>query len=68
MVERLVEALMDKGYLERRAPQTTARICYEMLSGAGLAITEAADAEKKATRDDCADLVLRMLGGLRRDR
>jgi AcrR family transcriptional regulator len=65
LVERLVQALMDGAYLEHRAQQTTVRICYEMLSGAGLAIAEAPEGAKPDIRDECEELVVRMLGGLR---
>lgn len=67
LVESLVQALMDCGFLERRAQRTTVRICYEMLSGAGLAIAEAPSDSKVDVRDECEHLVLRMLSGLRQD-
>jgi hypothetical protein len=67
LVEGLVQELMDCGFLERRAQRTTVRICYEMLSGAGLAIAEAPADSKLDIRDECEQLVLRMLSGLRQD-
>jgi AcrR family transcriptional regulator len=67
-VERLVDSLMDAGYLERKAQATTVRICFEMLSGAGLALAEASEDDKMRVRGECADVIGRILGGLLRGR
>jgi AcrR family transcriptional regulator len=65
LVERFVLALMNAGYLERTAEQTTVRIFFEMLGGAGLALAEAAEPDKPRVRDECAALVRSILTGLR---
>jgi AcrR family transcriptional regulator len=65
LVEGLTAALMDAGYLERKAQHTTVRIFFEMLGGAGLALAEAAEEDKARVRDECADLMRRILTGLR---
>ncbi|WP_019928862.1 TetR/AcrR family transcriptional regulator [Nocardia sp. BMG111209] len=66
LVEAFVLALMNNGYLERRAETTTIRLFYEMIGGAGLVIAEADPAEKERVRAECSDVMLRLLGGLRR--
>lgn len=65
LVERLVASLMDAGYLERKAQATTVRICFEMLSGAGQALAEAGGDDKMRVRGECAELIGRILAGLR---
>jgi len=65
LVEGLIIALMDAGYLEHKAQSTTVRICYEMLHGAALAIAQAPEDDKTCVRGECADLLRRVLNGLR---
>lgn len=65
LVQRMVAALMNAEYLERKAENTTARVFYEMLSGAGLAIAEADPEDKQRIRAECSDLLRRLLVGLR---
>lgn len=65
LVEGMVAALMEIGYLERKAERTTVRLFYEVLGGAGLAISEACPEEKTRVREECSDLLRRMLTGLR---
>ncbi len=65
LVHGLIVALMDAGYIEHKAESTTIRICYELLHGAGLALAEAPQATKLQVRDECADVLRRVLGGLR---
>lgn len=65
LVEALIFALMDAGYLERKAESTTVRICNEILHGAALALAEASEDAKLRVRGECADLLRRVLNGLR---
>ncbi|OBB81487.1 TetR family transcriptional regulator [Mycobacterium colombiense] len=65
LVEGLIIALMDAGYLERKAESTTVRICYEMLHAACVVLAEASEDDKMRVRGECADLLHRLLNGLR---
>ncbi|MFF0494417.1 TetR/AcrR family transcriptional regulator [Nocardia sp. NPDC003482] len=66
LVEGMVSALMHIGFLERKAEKTTVRMFYEVLGGAGLAIAEAPADEQPRVREECSDLLRRLLTGLRR--
>lgn len=65
LVAEFVEALMDAGYLERRAADSATRFIFWMLGGAGLALAEAPDTSKTRIRGEWADLLRRAMGGLR---
>ena len=65
LVEGLLVALMDAGYLERKGESTTVRIFYEMLHGATIALAEVNGDDKLRVRGECADLLRRFLNGLR---
>jgi AcrR family transcriptional regulator len=65
LVEGYVEALVEAGYLERRAVDTLVRFCFWMLGGAGLALAEAADGDKARLRDEWRYLITRTFGALR---
>lgn len=65
LVERFVHALIDAGYLEGRAVETTVRYSFWMLGGAGLALADAADEDKTRIRDEWSYLIRRTLNALR---
>jgi AcrR family transcriptional regulator len=65
LIEGFVAAMMEAGYLERKALDTTTQFCFSMLGAAGLTMANTAEADKPRVRDECADLILRMLTGLR---
>lgn len=65
LVTGFVNALMDAGYLERRAVESTVKFAFWMLGGAGLALAEAPEAEKERVRDEWGILLRRAMGGLR---
>jgi AcrR family transcriptional regulator len=65
LVTGFVEALMDAGYLERRAVDSTVRFAFWMLGGAGLAVAEAPEGDKARVREEWADLLRRAMNGLR---
>lgn len=65
LIDGFINGLMDAGYMERKAVETTIWFCFQMLGAAGLALADAADSEKRRIRDECADVIRRMLLGLR---
>jgi AcrR family transcriptional regulator len=65
LVEGFVAAMMEAGYLERKALDTTTQFCFSMLGAAGLTLANTAEADKPRVRDECADLIRRMFTGLR---
>jgi AcrR family transcriptional regulator len=66
LIEQFVHGLMDAGYLERKAVETTIWFCFELLGAAGLRLANADEADKPRYRDECADIMRRMLIGLRK--
>ncbi|MGE5136049.1 MAG: TetR/AcrR family transcriptional regulator [Gemmatimonadota bacterium] len=67
LVTGFVEALMDAGYLERQAVDSTVKFAFWMLGGAGLAVAEAPDVDKAQVRDEWAELLRRAMSGLRKE-
>lgn len=68
LVTAFVEALMQAGYVERRALDSTVKFAFWMLGGAGLALAEAPEHEKEQVRTEWADLLRRAMSGLRNSR
>jgi hypothetical protein len=58
-------ALIDAGYLEGRAVQSTIRFSFWMLGGAGLTLAETDEPDKQRVRDEWAYLINRTLTALR---
>jgi AcrR family transcriptional regulator len=65
LVERFVLALIDAGYLEGRAVQSTVRFSFWMLGGAGVTLAETDEPDKQRVRDEWAYLINRTLAALR---
>ena len=65
LVERFVRALIDAGYIEGRAVESTVRFSFWILGGAGLTLADAADEEKPRIRNEWAYLIRRTLNALR---
>ena len=65
LIEQLLGALMDGGYLERQPLATLTRITFHMLGAAGVALAEAADPDKLRVRDEYAAVIGRLMSGLR---
>ncbi|MFB9834126.1 TetR/AcrR family transcriptional regulator [Actinoallomurus acaciae] len=65
LVEGFIHALIDAGYLEGRAVETTVRYSFWILGGAGLALADAADEDKTRIRDEWSYLIRRTLNALR---
>jgi AcrR family transcriptional regulator len=67
LIEGYVHALVEAGYLERRAVDTLVRFCFWMLGGAGHALAEAAEADKGRLRAEWDYLIRRAFSALRSD-
>lgn len=67
LVSGFINALMEAGYLERRAEESTVKFAFWMFGGAGLALAEAAEEDKQRIRDEWALLLRRAMNGLRVD-
>src|SRR5438132_188122 len=65
LVERLITALVDAGYLEDQAVDSLVRFAFWVLGGAGLAIAEAPEADKPRLRDEWRYLIGQTIAGLR---
>lgn len=64
LIEFSAKALVDAGYFEGRAFDTTVRMVFHMFGAAAMTIAETT--EKERVRDECSDVVKRMFSGLRR--
>jgi AcrR family transcriptional regulator len=65
LIERLVGALMDSGFLERQPLEPATRITFSMLGAAGLALAEASEVDKPRVKAEYATLIGRLMYGLR---
>ncbi|NUR83363.1 MAG: TetR family transcriptional regulator [Nonomuraea sp.] len=65
LVERMVLNLVESGYLADRAVESLVRFTFWMLGGAGLAMAQAAEEDKRRIRDEWSYLILRSVGGFR---
>lgn len=64
LTERFLRATTDAGYLAPAPLPTLTHLVFDLLGGAGHAIAGAAPDDKQQVRDECADLLRRMMGGL----
>jgi AcrR family transcriptional regulator len=65
LVERFITALVDAGYLADRARGSLVRFSFWMLGGAGLALAEAAEADRPRLREEWRYLIAQTISGLR---
>lgn len=63
LIDASAKALIDAGYFDGRAIDTTIRMIFHMFGAA--AMTLAAASDKQRVRDECAYVLKRMFGGLR---
>jgi AcrR family transcriptional regulator len=65
LVERFMLVLIEAGYLEGRAVESTIRFSFWMLGGAGLTLAEAGKSDKQRVRDEWGYLLRRTMTALR---
>ncbi|MFD1051816.1 TetR/AcrR family transcriptional regulator, partial [Kibdelosporangium lantanae] len=65
LVERLLSGMMDAGMLVRQPLPAATRVTFAILGAAGLALAEAAGPDKSRVRAEYAELIQRMISGLR---
>jgi AcrR family transcriptional regulator len=65
LVERFIHALIEAGYLADKATDSMVRFSFWMLGGAGLALAEAAEADKPRLREEWGYLIRRSISGVR---
>lgn len=65
LIQRSVEALVEAGYIERRAVDTTVRFIFHMFGAAGMMLAEVDEADKQRKRDESAYAMKLMFNGLR---
>jgi AcrR family transcriptional regulator len=65
LVELFVRTLVDNGYLEGRAFETTVRFSFWILGGAGLTLAETPEQDKPRVRDEWGYLIRRTVTALR---
>lgn len=65
LVERLLSDMMDAGMLVRQPLAATTRVTFAILGAAGLALAEATNHDKVRVRAEYAELIQRMISGLR---
>lgn len=65
LIERLLGALMDGGYVERMPLETATRITFSMLGAAGIALAEASEVDKPRVKEEYTTVISRLMYGLR---
>lgn len=64
-LERRINALMASGHIEAQPREPLTRVVYTMLGAAGMALAEAADADKPRLKAEYAAVVGRMVSAMR---
>lgn len=64
LIESYVRALIEGGFVEQLPVDTTARVAFHILGGAGQALSQASAADKPRLRDEYQAVIVRMLAGL----
>lgn len=65
LIEVSARALVAAGYLDGTAMDTLIRFVFQMFGAAGMALADADEDDKPRVRDECSELIRRMLTGLR---
>jgi AcrR family transcriptional regulator len=65
LVEDHIGALVEAGYLPEQSVDTLVRFAFWMFGGAGLALAEAAEADRPRLREEWGHLIRRAIAGLR---
>ncbi|WP_116046592.1 TetR/AcrR family transcriptional regulator [Amycolatopsis palatopharyngis] len=65
LVEQMLRALVDNGDIDPTPMDTTARFTFSLLGAAGMLLADAEEADKARVREECAQVMTRLLSGLR---
>ncbi|SFB15069.1 transcriptional regulator, TetR family [Amycolatopsis marina] len=65
LVEQMLGALVESGHIEPTPMETTTRFAFSLLGAAGMLLADAEDADKARVREECAQVMSRLLSGLR---
>ncbi|MDT0305698.1 TetR family transcriptional regulator [Streptomyces sp. DSM 44917] len=65
LIERLMAALMEHGDIAPLPMEAAARVTFHVLGAAGMALAEAAEADKPRVRAEYSEVIDRLLSGLR---
>jgi AcrR family transcriptional regulator len=65
VINRVLGALIDGGYIERVPLETATRITFAMLGAAGLALAEASEVDKARVKEEYTEVISRLMAGLR---
>ncbi|WP_433473832.1 TetR/AcrR family transcriptional regulator [Spirillospora sp. CA-142024] len=65
LIEQLAVALMDAGEIPQLPVEPMARVTFNILGAAGMALAEAAEADKPRVKDEYSAVIGRLLAGLR---
>ena len=65
LVEQMLRALVDNGDIDPTPMDTTARFTFSLLGAAGMLLADAGEADKARVREECAQVMTRLLSGLR---
>ncbi|MPY99917.1 MAG: TetR family transcriptional regulator [Actinophytocola sp.] len=65
LVKASMTMLIEAGYIESKAVDTTVKFVFQIFGAAGMALADTPDEDKPRVRAECADVMRRMLTGLR---
>ncbi|HWG63722.1 MAG TPA: TetR family transcriptional regulator [Streptosporangiaceae bacterium] len=65
IVERFIHGLIDGGYIADNAVDTQVRFAFWILGGAGLALAEAAEADRPRLREEWGNLIRQTITAMR---
>jgi AcrR family transcriptional regulator len=67
LVEQLIGGMIDAGILDPQPLTATTRVTFSILAAAGMALAEADQEDKPRVKGEYAELIQRLISGLRRD-
>ncbi|RZS31458.1 TetR family transcriptional regulator [Herbihabitans rhizosphaerae] len=65
LIKQMIIALIDSGEIAPLPVDIATRLTFGMLGAAGMALHDAAEADKPRVKQECADAIKRMIGGMR---
>ncbi|MPY82834.1 MAG: TetR family transcriptional regulator [Actinophytocola sp.] len=65
LVKASMTMLIEAGYIEPKAIDTTVKFVFQIFGAAGMAMADTPEADRPRLKTECADVMRRMLTGLR---